>query len=111
MPSPYVIGNIGLPGRFAATVVCATEKRPDSRGTPAFFAALLSAVTQFDVCPVGWHSCRMEFLRRTGASRALLTTEHVRFQTPPSVLLLRSSEHPVPENSQQNRNNEHRGHN
>ena len=29
--------------------------------------AIFSAVTQFDVCPVGWYNCRMEFLGRTGA--------------------------------------------
>ena len=35
------------------------------RGIPGFFAAIFSVVTPFDVCPVGWYNCRMEFLGRT----------------------------------------------
>lgn len=44
-----------------------TVKQPDSREISGFFVAIFSAVTQFDVCPVGWCNCRMEFMRRTGA--------------------------------------------
>jgi len=28
---------------------------------PGLFLAIFSAVTQFDVCAVGWYNCRMEF--------------------------------------------------
>ena len=37
----------------------------DSRGVLGFFLAILPAVTQFDVWPIGWYNCRMEFLGRT----------------------------------------------
>ena len=39
-------------------------RQPDVRWIPAFFPALFSPVTQFDVCLVGWYNCRMEFLGR-----------------------------------------------
>jgi hypothetical protein len=57
--------NIGLPGRFSATGLHVTVKQPGSRGMQGFFVAIFSVVTQFDVCPVGWYNCRMEFLGRT----------------------------------------------
>ena len=56
-----MIGNVGLPGWFAATGLRVTVKEPDSRGIPGFFVAIFSVVTQFDACPVGWYNCRMEF--------------------------------------------------
>ena len=59
-----MIVNIRLPGWFTATGLCVTVKQPDSRGTPGFFVAIFSVVAQFEVCPVGWYNCRMEFLER-----------------------------------------------
>ena len=64
-----VIVNIGLPGWFAAAGLRLTVKQPNSRGIPGFFLAIFSVVTQFDVCPVGWYNCRMEFLGRTAPLR------------------------------------------
>jgi len=36
-------------------------EQPDSRGIPGFFLAIFSAVTQFDVCPVGWYNSARSF--------------------------------------------------
>ena len=60
-----MIVDIGLSGRFAAAGLRGMVKQPDSHGMPGFFLAIFPAVTQFDVCPVGWYNCRMEVLRRT----------------------------------------------
>jgi len=60
-----VIANIGLPGWFAATGLRVTLKQPHSRVIPGFFVPIFSVVTQFEVCPVGWYHCRMEFLGKT----------------------------------------------
>jgi hypothetical protein len=43
-------------------------KRPDSRGIPGVFVAILSVVTQFDARPVRGYNCGTEFLGRTGLS-------------------------------------------
>ena len=66
-----VILNIGLPSWFAATGLRVTAKQPDSRGIPGFSVAFFSILTQFDVCPVGWYNCWMEFLGRTASQRLL----------------------------------------
>ena len=60
-----VIVNICLPGRFSATGLHVTVKRPRSCGILGLFVEVFSVVTQFDVCPVGWYNCRTEFLRGT----------------------------------------------
>ena len=60
-----MIVSIGLLGWFAATGLRVMVKQPDSRGTPAFFVAIVAAVTRFDVWPIGWYNCRMEFLGGT----------------------------------------------
>ena len=56
-----MIVDIGLSGRFVATGLRVMVKQPVSRGIPGFFLAIFSAVTQLDVCPVGWYNCRVEF--------------------------------------------------
>jgi len=73
-----VIVDIGLSGSFVATGLRVMVKQPDSRGIPGFFLAIFSAVTQFEVCPVGWYNCRMEFLGRTtrGAGEPALVSGH-----------------------------------
>ena len=65
-----MIANIRLLGRFAAAGLRVMGKQPESCVFLTFFAAILSVVTQLHVWPVGRCHCRMEFLGRTGVSRA-----------------------------------------
>ena len=75
---PLAIVDIGLSDRFVPTGLRVMVKQPDSREIPGFFLAIFSAVTQFDVCPVGWYNRRIEFLGKTGAleqtAKAFLVT-------------------------------------
>ena len=72
-----MIVDIGLSGSFVATGLRVMLKQPDSRGIPGFFLAIFSAVTQFDVCPIGWYNCRMEFLRRPPGPFPLFLSWHL----------------------------------
>ena len=54
-------GNLIRAARLTGNGPRVMVEQPDSRGISGFFVAILSVVTQFDVCPVGWYNCRMEF--------------------------------------------------
>ena len=47
-------------------MVCKSRQLPDCCGWTCFFGAILSVVTQFDLCPMGGYNGQTELLRRTG---------------------------------------------